>query len=306
MTLGAEGAELKRFSTTGTVNGTAPLDPPGGRLLATQGTIPAVVRLVGGQQLLVEWWEAATLEKRAARRLGPCSPSSAAWEPGAERVWIRCAEGTVLGVPPTGDVAAFDAPGQTIRDAAGALLVLTRGPRSRVTVTGDDGAVRFDVPLGSFAEDVAVGPGRLVVARGPTGVVEFRGPKAVIEGWPDWFPRPDEPGAGELALRTVLDRVRAGLWPGRVDWVGTKRAAYVTSPIDGRVRMVDAEVGWHQHAEHLGAPPRQVVVDPGSGTLYGVNRCGVFEVRIASTFPWSSTGDVEPVPDATPTPSPTP
>jgi len=36
-----------------------------------------------------------------------------------------------------------------------------------------------------------------------------------------------------------------------------------------------------------------VVVDPESGTLFGVNRCGLFTLRISSIFPWESTGDVE-------------
>jgi hypothetical protein len=36
----------------------------------------------------------------------------------------------------------------------------------------------------------------------------------------------------------------------------------------------------------VGAPPIQVVVDSPSQTLYGVNRCGVFEARLKSTFPW--------------------
>jgi len=304
VTLGDGGAELRRFSTTGTINGTAPLDPPGGRLLATEGAIPSVVRLVAADGLLVEWWEAATLSRRASRSLPGCDVRSAAHEPGPDRVWVLCDDGEVRGIAPTGEVLVFQtgAGDSVLRDARGALLRFVPGPLPRVVVHGPDGAAKFDVRLGPASADAAVGPGRLVVARGPAGQIELRGPKPTIPGWPEWFPSPDSPEAGDAALRTVLQRVRAGVWPGRVDWVGAQRAVYVTSPIDATVRMVDAEVGWHQHAEQLGAPPRQVVVDPGSGTLYGVNRCGVFEVRIASTFPWSSSGDVESVPD-TPTPA---
>ena len=58
-------------------------------------------------------------------------------------------------------------------------------------------------------------------------------------------------------------------------------------------RNFDLEVSWHQASVGVGAVPRQVVVDSPSQTLFGVNRCGVFEARIKSTFPWR---DVPPPP----------
>jgi hypothetical protein len=90
-----------------------------------------------------------------------------------------------------------------------------------------------------------------------------------------------------------LDRVRVGIWPGTPHYSALQDAVYVTSPIDGRIWLVDPTVTWHQASVRLGPPPRQAIVDAASGTLYGVHRCGLFQVRMGSVFPWRSTGDLE-------------
>jgi hypothetical protein len=127
-------------------------------------------------------------------------------------------------------------------------------------------------------------PDRFAVLRGPAGHVEFRG---LPETLPSLYEPPSDPAERRRAmLRTVRDSVRVGTWPTDAAYVLPQKAMYVWSDLDPFVTLVDPRVTWHQVAASVGAPLRQVVVDPGSGTLYGANRCGVFSLRIASTFPW--------------------
>ena len=129
--------------------------------------------------------------------------------------------------------------------------------------------------------------GRLVLSRGPVGLLEIRGPDPLA--FLDVSQTPS-PYAG---LGNLRDRVRAGLWPDRLLGSGPKGALYTSSRLEGRVRRIDTEVTWQQSSASIGAPVRQAVVDPRSGSVYGVNRCGLFELIVPSTFPWDSTGDVE-------------
>jgi hypothetical protein len=76
-------------------------------------------------------------------------------------------------------------------------------------------------------------------------------------------------------------------------WSPHHAALWVTSRNSGDISLVDTQVTWHRKTVQVGPPPRAAVVDAGSGTLFGVNRCGLFTLRIPSIFPWESTGDVE-------------
>lgn len=295
------GAQLERFSTTGTVNQTAPLDPPGGLLLSSPGD-GTLLRLVeGGERregdegtLRLEWWDPAVMEVRELRRTGAvCSPEHAAWDPDSRTAWVACADGDTLRIGPGGELLRWpeDGPTHDLDWGPGSLLRLRGGPVGRLSLTEPDGAEQFSLLLGPYTADVEATQDRLLVARGPAGQVEFRGARPHIEARDG--PAPAGLPALRAALSTVRDRARVGTWPGDVLWAEGMRSAYVTSPVDGRVRLVDGDVTWHQWEAMLGAPARQVVLDSASGTLYGANRCGVFEVRIPTTFPWSSPGDIE-------------
>jgi hypothetical protein len=106
--------------------------------------------------------------------------------------------------------------------------------------------------------------------------------------------------AGHVEIRDPVaphrrrDSQRVGIWPDFAAFSSQQEAVYVASSLDGRVFLMDPVVPWQQVLARTGAPARRLLVDGPSGTLYGANRCGVFELRIRSTFPWESSGDVEP------------
>ncbi len=295
--LRGDGAVLERFSTTGVVNETRPVDPPGGLLVSTGGDDAPVLRLVDGQAgLIVEWWKASVMERVARVQTEEvCEPRDAGYEHVSQRVWAACADGSVVAVDPSHPAERWDLPGRTqdLDQAPGSVVRLRRGPLGHLVLRDPAGAVQASAFVGPWAEDVDPGPERLVVAHGPAGQVSLRGAAAVVRGRPN--PPPVLTGVQALKrdIGHVLDRVRVGNWPSQVHWSMADRSVYVTSSVDARASLVDAEVPWHQAWAPLGAPPRQVVLDSPSGTLYGVNRCGVFEVRIPTTFPWASTGDIE-------------
>jgi hypothetical protein len=295
--LRGDGSTLERFSTTGVINETRPVDPPGGLLVSTGGDDAPVLRLVdGGDGLIVEWWKASVMERIAVVRTDePCEAEDAGYEPVSERVWAACADGDVVAVDPKHPAVRWDLPGWTrdLDQAPGSVVRLRRGPLGHLVLRDPDGAVQAAAFVGPWAEDADPGPERLVVAHGPSGQISLRGAPPRIPGRPGGDPDLAGLDALKRDVGHVLDRARVGNWPSEVHWSIADRSVYVTSAVDARVTLVDAEVPWHQADAPLGAPPRQVVLDSPSGTLYGVNRCGVFEVRILSTFPWASTGDVE-------------
>lgn len=303
--LRGDGSALERFSTTGVVNETKPVDPPGGLLLSTGGNDAPVLRLVEGPEgLIVEWWRASVMQREAvAVSTEPCHPTDAGYEPVSQRVWVACADGDVVALDPVHPAERWPMPGETqdLDQAPGSVVRLRRGPMGHLVLRDPTGVVQASTFVGPWSAAADPGPERLVVAHGPAGQITLRGAPPHIEGRPGGAPRLEGIAALERDVRHILGRARVGNWPSEVHWTLATRSVYVTSEVDARVTLVDGEVPWHQHSVPLGAPPRQVVVDSPSGTLYGVNRCGVFEVRIQSTFPWASSGDVEP---ATPTPAP--
>ena len=285
------GDELVRLGSKGLVSEVIPLDPPGGRLLSTglPGPFARVVQDADGAR--VQWWDPARLEPTASGFLAGCRLVDARLLVEDDAVVVSCRGEGIRRIRRSGVV-------ELVHEGAGDVLpqgeqvALRRGPLSRVLLADRRGAW-----AGPWTSGLGQGPTNLFVARGPAGQVEVRGAGPAIPG------RDETPAARDRALiARTLDRVRVGAWPGAVHYSDWQASVYVTSPVGGRVWLVDPVVTWHQESALVGAPPRQVVVDATSGTLYGVNRCGLFEVRIKSTFPWRSTGDVE----STPTPSPTP
>lgn len=295
--LRADGGALERFSTTGAVNQSRDVDPPGGLLLSTVGDDAPILRFVdGGEGLQVEWWAASLMERvDLVKTEEACEPIDAGYEHVSRRVWAACADGDVVTVDPEHPAQRWDLAGRTqdLDQAPGSVVRLRRGPLGRLVLRDPAGLVQTSAFVGPWAEDVDPGPERLVVAHGPAGQISLRGGPAVVPGRPGGRPEPTGLAALRRDVRHVLGRARVGNWPSEVHWSIANRSVYVTSEVDARVTLVDGEVPWHQHHAPLGAPPRQVVLDSPSGTLYGVNRCGVFEVRIPTTFPWASTGDIE-------------
>ncbi len=276
------GARLERLATTGVISDAVTVEPAGGLLLSS-GAFAPIVRAVGTDGgLLVEWWEAALLERVAAVETGrDCDPvGGRAVGDAAE---VVCRGGAVVRVTSAGDGDARELVAPRALGPAGVGgtdFILRGGPLASVLFRVADRA-----RVGPWTAGVGQSPARLLVGRGPAGHLELRG-----AGPPIGNASAPSPAA---AIRRHLDRVRVGTWPGTPHYSRLQEAVYVTSPVDGRIHLVDPVVTWHQASVVVGPPPRQVVVDGPSGTLYGVNRCGVFEVRIRSVFPWRSSGDVE-------------
>jgi hypothetical protein len=293
--MSGDGEEVIRYGSNGRVSEAVSLTPPGGQLLSTghPGIFARVVQ--DGSEALAQWWDPVRMEPSAQVRLPDCRFVAARLLLDGDAVVISCRGGAVRQVHPTGAVTDRDVTGRGVL-AQGEHVALRSGPLSRVLAGDGRGAW-----LGPWTAGLGEGPQNLFVARGPAGQIEIRGAGPAIPG------RDEASDARDRALlRRVLDRARVGVWPGAVGYSGWQASVYVTSPVGGRVHLVDPVVTWHQASALVGAPPRQVVVDVTSGTLYGVNRCGLFEVRIKSTFPWRSTGDEDDKPTETPAEEPAP
>ena len=276
------GDEIVRLGSNGRVSEAVPLSPPGGRLLSTgyPGIFARAVQ--NDDDVLVQWWDPVRMRATSDVTLPSCRLERARLLRDQDAVDVSCRGQQRRRILPTGHAVVL--PDTARRSTAqGEHVALRGGPLSRVFADGGRTAW-----LGPWTAGLGEGPLNLFVARGPAGQIEVRGAGPQIPG------RDEEPADRDRALlRRVLDRTRVGVWPGAVGYSDWQASVYVTSPVDGRVHLVDPVVTWHQESALVGAPPRQVVVDATSGTLYGVNRCGLFEVRIKSTFPWRSTGDEE-------------
>ncbi len=285
--LADEGRSLLRMTVTGAIGAEQALDPPGGTLISPLRGGQPVVRVVStGDDLLAEWWDVSRLQQTAQARLGaPCVPDGGLqWsDDGAVIVQCQGSGSWVLARDHPPSQMAGAGVTTTERLTVGGLA-LRRGPLAQARIVGPAGQAIARVRLGPWAASVHTAPGRFVVPRGPAGHVELRGLPTTI---PTLYAPPTDPAARtRQMLGTVRDSVRVGVWPTGAAYVVPQEAIYVWSTLDPFVTLVDPEVTWHQTAVSVGAPPNQVVVDPGSGTLYGANRCGVFSLRIATTFPW--------------------
>ncbi len=309
LALRQDGALLERLTARAVVSASTALEPAGGFLVSPSGTpsLPpsptdlVVARVVDDEALRAEWWSVATLERLHSQSLDlPCRAGDALLETGSLRLWVPCTDrgALVLFDPEAAVEPSLLSRGRGIRHArvlAEGSLEDFMGAQARVAVRGADGKTLGTVALGPWAEGSSLAGPDLAIGRGPVGQLEIRGIERL---------RPDEARAPETesaeasdwlaALAEVRDRVRVGAWPSRPLWSHAQRSLYVPSPVEGKIWLVDPEVTWHRRAAHIGSPPRQVVVDGPSGTLYGVNRCGAFEVRIRSTFPWDDVGTSAP------------
>ncbi|MCO4768491.1 MAG: hypothetical protein KDA24_00565 [Deltaproteobacteria bacterium] len=279
--LADEGASLRRMTVTGALGDSIALDPPGGLLVSPLEPGGLVTRVVPQEEgALIERWDVPRLLMESAEtvELG-CRPDRALDE--GAHLLLGCGERTVrvTGVA----TQPLDLPGTPREVLSGGLLTLGPGPLAQAQVVSPVGAVATSGPV-PWAADVASSPGRFLIARGPTGHLELRGPPVPV---PTLHASASDP---EARVRETLagraDTVRVGVWPGAVHYSPKRRAAYVSSPIDASVTLVDLDVTWHQRAVSVGAPPRQVVLESGSATLYVANRCGVFAVRVPRPDPW--------------------
>lgn len=271
--------ELRRMTVTGALGDAAPLDPPGGRLLDPLTPGAPVVRVVpDGAETLVEWWDLPRLAVASSARV-PCVAEGALVADAGGAVVVACDEAAwrvAPGVAPT----ALELDGVPREALRAGLLTLSPGPLATATAWVDPPTSAF---LGPFAPDVTAIPGGFLVARGAAGQVEVRGTPPAI---PTVYAPPEGPAWLAEALRRRLDGARVGVWPGEVGWSPVQEAAWVASPVDATLTLVDPEVTWHQVAVSIGAPARSVVLEPGSGRFYVANRCGVFGVKLPTTSPW--------------------
>ncbi len=288
---------LERLQS-GVVTGSAEAEPPGGILVTPPRPEMPLARLVETEAgLRVEWWDGGTMQETMRREVaGPCTPVSGAMEIGTLRVWIACSdEGLVRVVDPKAGVAPQEwvvgGRPTAVELVGDALTVFRSGPVASGRVHRIPGlALLRERIFGPWAGGMADSPQRIAVGRGPVGHLQ-------VFGTPH---REDRSTSGtsyaeELAAALSLstDSVRVGNWPEvphRAEIGDRERGWYesvwVTSPVDARVTLVDLDVTWHQRSIPIGAPLRSVWVDPDSGRLFGMNRCGVFSLRQRTTFPW--------------------
>jgi len=311
--LGEDGTKLTRLSPGGGgVSESRSLQPPGGVLVSPPGGTKVIGRLIQteGGVLRVEWWDVFSLQLIAARELQVhCDPGLSFIEPGGARQWISCRDsGEVLIVDRRPEAPltrwGLGAPVLGVQRLVGGVLIDHAGRDARAAIYDADGHGLAGLTLGPWSAgivSVSEYAEAFAVSRGPAGHLEFRGRAPTVEyQYPLDLNTPE--GALE-ALGSIWDTVRVGHWPGRPLWIEGQSSAYLASPIDARIWRVDLEVSWHQSSLAVGAPPLQVVLDSPSETLYGVNRCGVFEARIKSTFPWRDMPLPPPLPPTTPEPT---
>jgi hypothetical protein len=309
--LGDGGRTLTRLSPGGGgVSESRALEPAGGVLVSPPPGTKVVGRLIQSEAgvLRVEWWDVFTLQRTAAKEVPVhCDPGLSFIEPGGARQWISCQgshEVLVVDSRPDGPLTRWQmgSPVLGVQRLVGGVLIDRAGRDARAGIYDAQGRGLAELALGPFSSglvSVSEYGEAFAVARGPTGHLELRGRAPTVE-YQTPLDLDTEEGALE-ALGSRWDSVRVGHWPGRPLWIEGESSAYVPSPFDARIWRVDLEVSWHQSSVAVGAPPIQVVVDSPSQTLYGVNRCGVFEARLRSTFPWRNLPP-PPVPSIPPVP----
>lgn len=288
------GKSITRLSPGGGVSESRALDLVGGVLVSPPPGTKVVGRLVqSGNSLRVEWWDVFTLERSASKTLKvDCDPGFSFMEPGGARQWISCRnskEVLIIDPRPDGPLTRWDLGSGVlgVQRLIGGVLIDRAGGDSRAGIYEAEGRGLAELQLGPYSTgiiSVSEYGEAFAVGRGPAGQLEFRGRAPAVEYQ---YPLDLDTGEGAMeALGTRFDSVRVGRWPGRPIWIDGENSVYASSPVDARVWRVDLEVSWHQSSVAVGGVPRQVVVDSPSQTLFGVNRCGVFEARLKSTFPW--------------------
>jgi len=307
------GTRLDRLAPAGVVSESRALDPKGGHLVSPPvGTRVFARVMTQAESLRLEWWDTAELRLLSARTLDTtCGPKGAFIEPGSHRLWLACSDSAdLLVADPRADglterLAAGAAPGR-VAPFGGGLVVDRQGLQAQVEVIARDGTILAFASLGPWASGSSYAGSLFAVGRGPAGHVQVRGQVAGPWGRDPVFL--DTAEGASTALGSLVDTVRVGTWPGRPLGIGEGAAVYVPSPVDARATRVDLEVPWHQVSVPLGGPIRQAVVDSASESLYGVTRCGLFELRIPSTFPWRdlASGKPAPMPAGSLAPGPSP
>ena len=288
------GERITRLSPGGGVSESRPLDLAGGILVSPPPGTKVVGRLVQvGNSLRVEWWDVFTLERSVSKTLDvACDPGLSFMEPGGARQWISCRnsnEVLIVDPRPDGPLTRWElgSPILGVQRLIGGVLIDREGADSRAGIYEAEGRGLAELQLGPYSTgiiSVSEYGEAFAVGRGPAGQLEFRGRAPAVEYQ---YPLDLDTSEGAMeALGTRFDSVRVGRWPGRPLWIDGGKSVYVSSPVDARIWRVDLEVSWHQSSVAVGGAPRQVVVDSPSQTLFGVNRCGVFEARLTSTFPW--------------------
>ena len=304
-----DGRRIDRLGPTGQINGSAALDPPGGFLLSSGRSRSPFARVVGTDEATtIEWWSPSSLKRTHALELpGQCSPVDGRLVGENDRVYFSCRHRReiLFGEPGGQEIEILGTPKAGREPLSGRVVpvVFARGPRARFWVENTSAP---EIPglgpyqAGPWASTALVTPDGLLVAGGPSGRLEVRALDPLDSAL---NPRPEETSQerSARAFDHVVERASLGVWAEDLVWNDHQSAVYVTSAHDGRIVLVDPEVTWHRKTVSVGAPPSRVVVDPQSGSLFGVNRCGLFELRIPSLFPWESTGDVEV--ETTPTPT---
>ncbi|MBJ93115.1 MAG: hypothetical protein CMP23_01430 [Rickettsiales bacterium] len=289
------GAQLSRLSPGGGgFSASVAVEPAGGQLVSPPSGTRSVGRLVQEpERLLVEWWDVHSLQRQAVRSIAArCDPGLSFMEPGGASMWISCLrDGTVLIVDPRpdGPVTSWSmgASVQGVQRLVGGVLVDTGGVDSRAGIYQGQGRGLAELGLGAYSSgivSVSEYGEAFAVSRGPAGHVEVRGRAPSVEYQ---YPLDLNTAEGALeALGTRFDSARLGRWPARPHWIKGQGSVYVASAVDARVFRQDLEVTWHRASAVLGGVPYQVALDSSSESLFGINRCGVFEVKLKSTFPW--------------------
>ena len=230
-----------------------------------------------------------------------CDPTDGSMATDSPVMVVSCGDGRLLRLDPqdgtTSEVGDRSGLGSSLAGYSSDSLPfrLLSGPLARFAIetsTADSAPALGPFLAGAWTGAGRLTPGGLVLARGPVGQIEVRGEDPL---WTVGLGAPRSTGLERQRdeARHVLDRVRVPGWPAGLVWSPHHAALWVTSRNSGDISLVDTQVTWHRKTVQVGPPPRRVVVDPGSGSLFGVNRCGLFSLRIPSIFPWESTGDVE-------------
>jgi hypothetical protein len=276
LVLGEGGTTLQRLTERGAVVASVRAEPPGGLLVSPARAGLPFLRVVPIETgLSIEWRDAGSLrvETRAEFRERCADRAAASLVDGSmalvcdDAAWRIEQNGqiTPIGRP----IRWLSAGPDGLASASGSSVVLGRAAPARR-------------PVGS--RGIAVTARRLLIASGPSGRLEVRGLPAPVVGLRS---DPTDPQAFDNArLRDRLLSAPTSIWPEYVAYAAPQDAAWVWGPVEARIVLVDLVEPWQRKAVRLGAPPRAVAVDAGSGAIYAASRCGLTRARFRSAAPW--------------------